>query len=290
MKDNNSPLTKLMQDAQLSRRGFITSASAVGITSALGFSPFSAFAAEPKKGGVLKLGMSGGNTSDTLDPTLFSDWVPLNQAYMLMNGLVEIDENNKATPELFSAWEAKPGAAEWVFTVRDGVTFHNGKKLDAGDILYSINLHRGDKSKSAIKSQLAPITGLTKQGDNQILITLDSGNADLPYLLADYHLVVVPDGFTDWSHPIGTGGYVFDQYEPGVRSLFKRNPNYWKPDRAFVDAVEVLVINDPTARTNALISGQVHAINRVDFKTVDFLKRSPALTLCVLPAASTSPS
>lgn len=108
MKDNNSPLTKLMQDAQLSRRGFITSVSAVGITSAMGFSPFSAFAAEPKKGGILKLGMSGGNTSDTLDPTLFSDWVPLNQAYMLMNGLIEIDENNKATPELFSAWEAKP--------------------------------------------------------------------------------------------------------------------------------------------------------------------------------------
>ena len=127
MKDNNSPLTKLMQDAQLSRRGFITSASAVGITTAWGLSPFSAFAAEPKKGGVLKLGMSGGNTSDTLDPTLFSDWVPLNQAYMLMNGLIEIDENNQATPELFSKWEAKPGAAEWIFTVREGVTFHNGK-------------------------------------------------------------------------------------------------------------------------------------------------------------------
>ncbi|MFZ4833869.1 ABC transporter substrate-binding protein [Rouxiella sp. Mn2063] len=279
MKDKNSALTQLMQDAKLSRRGFITSAAAVGITTAYGLSPLSAFAAEPKKGGTLKLGMSGGNTSDSLDPTLFSDWVPLNQAYMLMNGLVEIDENNKAIPELFASWEAKPGAAEWIFTLQDGVTFHNGKKLDVDDIIYSINLHRGDKTKSAIKTQLSPITALTKQGDNQIAITLESGNADLPYLLADYHLLVVPNGFTDWSHPIGTGGFVFDQYEPGVRSLFKRNPNYWKKDRAFVDAVEVIVINDPTARTNALISGQVHAINRVDFKTVDFLKRSPALNI-----------
>ena len=73
--------------------------------------------------------------------------------------------------------------------------------------LYSINLHRGDQSRSAIKTQLAAIKDLKKSGENEITLTLDSGNADLPFLLADYHLVVVPDGFTDWKHPIGTGGF-----------------------------------------------------------------------------------
>ncbi|MCU5775470.1 ABC transporter substrate-binding protein [Erwiniaceae bacterium BAC15a-03b] len=282
MKNDKIPTSTLFQDGRINRRDFITAAALLGVSSGLSLSPLSAFAAQttaPKKGGTLKLGMSGGNTSDTLDPTLYSDWVPLNQAYMLMNGLVEIDENNQAQPELLESWEAKPGAKQWLFKVRQGVTFHNGKTLDADDIIYSINLHRGDKSRSAIKTQLDAITSLEKSGNDQISLTLDSGNADLPFLLADYHLVVVPDGFTDWSHPIGTGGFVFEHNEPGVRSLFKRNPNYWKPDRAWVDAVEVLVINDPTARTNALISGQVHAINRVDFKTVDFLKRSPALQI-----------
>jgi peptide/nickel transport system substrate-binding protein len=281
MKDDRSDVKKYLQGVNMSRRSFINTAALIGMGSALSLSPLAGFAAEatPKKGGVLKLGMSGGNTSDSLDPTLFSDWVPLNQAYMLMNGLVEIDETNQATPELLESWEAKPGAQEWTFKVRQGVTFHNGKTLTVEDILYSINLHRGDQSRSAIKTQLAAIKELKKSGENEITLTLDSGNADLPFLLADYHLVVVPDGFTDWKHPIGTGGFVFDQYQPGVRSYFKRNPNYWKPNRAFVDAVEVLVINDATARTNALISGQVHAINRVDFKTVDFLKRSPALNI-----------
>lgn len=281
MKDERSDLNKYMQGVNISRRSFINTAALIGAGTVLSLSPLAGFAAEaaPKKGGVLKLGMSGGNTSDSLDPTLFSDWVPLNQAYMLMNGLVEIDENNQAIPELLESWEAKPGAQEWTFKVRSGVTFHNGKTLSVEDILYSINLHRGDQSRSAIKTQLASIKELKKSGDNEISIVLDGGNADLPFLLADYHLVVVPDGFTDWKHPIGTGGFVFDQYQPGVRSYFKRNPDYWKPNRAFVDAVEVLVINDATARTNALISGQVHAINRVDFKTVDFLKRSPALNI-----------
>lgn len=281
MKDSISQFQELFQQGRLTRRSFLAGSALLGIGSALSLSPGGVLAAETtaKKGGTLKLGMSGGNTSDTLDPRLFSDWVPLNQAYMLMNGLVEIDEHNQAIPELLASWEAKPGAKEWIFKVRQGVTFHNGKTLDADDILYSINLHRGNDSRSAIKSQLASIVSLEKSAPDEITLVLDSGNADLPFLLADYHLLVVPKDFADWSHPVGTGPFVFDQYQPGVRSLFKRNPAYWKPDRAFVDAVEVLVINDPTARTNALISGQVHAINRVDFKTVDFLKRSPALNI-----------
>ncbi|TCV94307.1 ABC transporter substrate-binding protein [Biostraticola tofi] len=282
MTDNNNSLKKLIREGSINRRRFITAGSVLGIATVAALSGVAALAAPsavPRKGGLLRLGMAGGNTSDTLDPTLFNDWVPLNQAYMLMNGLIEIDDANNAVPELFESWHAEPGAAEWLFTLRRGVTFHNGKTLDADDIIYSINLHRGKKSHSAIRTQLDCISRLEKTADGRIRITLDSPNADLPYLLADYHLVVVPKDFTDWSRPVGTGGFVFDHYEPGVRSLFKRNPDYWKPKRAWVDAVEVLVINDHTARTNALISGQVHAINRVDFKTVDFLKHRPAIRI-----------
>jgi peptide/nickel transport system substrate-binding protein len=269
------------QLSQLSRRQFLQGAAALGASAGLGLIvPASALAAaQPKRGGLLKLGMGGGNTTDSIDPTLLPDWVPLNQAYMLMNGLVEIDAKMHAQPELLESWEAKPGAAEWILKVRKGVVFHNGKTLDADDVIYSINLHRGDASKSAIKSSLADVTEITKIDPLQISMKLKSGNADLPYLLSDYHLLVVPNGFKDWSHPVGTGPFVFGEFTPGVRSLFKRNPHYWKPDGPYVDAVELIVINDATARTNALISGQVHAINRVDFKTVDLLKRSPTVNI-----------
>lgn len=266
----------------ISRRGFLKAAVSVGaggVGMALALPARAAGVSQPKRGGVLKLGMGGGNTTDSLDPTLLPDWVPLNQAYMLMNGLIEIDAKMQVQPELLTSWEAKPGAAEWTFNVRQGVTFHNGKTLDADDIVYSINLHRGDASRSAIKSNLAEIAEVRKLGPYQLGVKLKSGNADLPYLLSDYHLLVVPNGFKDWSHPVGTGPFVFGEYTPGVRSLFHRNPHYWKADAAWVEAVEVIVINDVTARTNALISGQVHAINRVDFKTVDLLKRSPAISV-----------
>jgi peptide/nickel transport system substrate-binding protein len=258
----------------LNRRDALIGAAALGLA---GVAPrLAAAQGGPKKGGTLRLGMSGGASSDSLDPRTFTDWVPVNIGYAIMNGLVEVDEKNQAVPELLASWEAKPGAATWVFEVRKGVTFHNGKTLDADDIIYSINLHRGE-TKSAAKAVLADITEIKKLDANRIEITLASGNADLPYILTDYHLMVVPAGFTDFARPIGTGGYKFELLEPGVRAVVKGSGNYWKSGRANADAVEFLVINDTMARTNALISGQVDAVNRLDARTVDLLARNSAI-------------
>ncbi len=269
-------MTKLHDMSGISRRGLLAGAAGMGL---VGLSGLPLRAQEtPRKGGTLKLGISGGSTTDDFDIRKLADWVPVNQAYMVMNGLVEIDSDNIAQPELFSAWEAEEGAAAWVFDIREGVTFHNGKSLTADDVIYSLNLHRGESS-SAARSILAPITEIEKLSDLQIRITLESGNADLPYLLSDYHLLVVPEGFDDWSNPVGTGPFIPERVEPGVRGRFVRNEDYWKPGCANVDAVEVVVINDVTARTNALMSGQVHAINAVDFKTVNLLGRNPKLEI-----------
>ncbi len=70
---------------------------------------------------------------------------------------MEIDEKGNAKGELLESWETKPGATEWVFNVRKGIQFHSGKTLDADDIIYSLNLHRGE-TKSAAKDLLAAIT------------------------------------------------------------------------------------------------------------------------------------
>jgi peptide/nickel transport system substrate-binding protein len=260
------------------RREFLTGTALLGAIAAtaphlLGAGPALAQGA-PKAGGTLKLGMSGGSTSDSLNPTTYTDVVPVNIAFQIMNGMIEIDDKNQATPELLESWEAKPGATEWVFVVRKGVTFHNGKTLDADDIIYSLNLHRGE-TKSAAKAVLSDITDVKKLGANQLQITLSSGNADLPYLLSDYHIMVVPNGFTDWAKPIGTGGYALEVFEPGVRAITKKHAGYWKAGRGHVDSIETININDTTARTNALISGQVDVINRLDGRTVDLLKKNP---------------
>nr|WP_316654625.1 ABC transporter substrate-binding protein [uncultured Gellertiella sp.] len=258
---------------QMSRREFVQLAMALGIALPVAGSMFAnaAKAADVKKGGALVLGMEGGSASDSYDPRTYADSVMIAASLACMNGLVEFDDAGNTTGELLESWESKPGAAEWTFKVRQGVKFSNGKALDADDILYSIALHRGKDTKSPAKGILEAIKEIKATSPSEISITLSSGNADFPVLLGDYHLVVVPKDFTDWSKPIGTGAYTVESFEPGVRIVFKNRGDYWKPNRGNFDTVEIRYIQDAAARTAALQSGEVHAVNRLDARTVDLL-------------------
>jgi len=110
---------------------------------------------------------------------------------------------------------------------------------------------------------------------------LEAGNADFPYIVSDYHLIIQPskDGAIDALSGLGTGGYVLDKFEPGVRALSKRNPNYFKEGAAHFDEIELLSILDITARQNAVMNGDADVIDNVDPKTVALLARAPNLNI-----------
>jgi len=266
-----------------SRRSFLAaSVATLGIGAGSIISP-QARAATPQKGGILKFGMAGGASTDSFDPRTYADSVPIFQGYTVMNGLIEIDDKNRAQPELLESWEIANKAKEWIFNVRKNVPFHNGKMLDAEDIIYSLNLHRGENAKSGASSLLKLVTDIQKMSSHQIKITLSQSDSDFLYTLGDFHFLVVPKDFSDWQHPIGTGGYILESYEPGVRMVAKRFPDYWKPNCANVDRVDLTVINDTPARMNALLTGQVDAISRADVRTVSLLENAPNLKVTRSP-------
>jgi peptide/nickel transport system substrate-binding protein len=273
MTDSKTSASGLIVD----RRELMTGAAAVGLGFGLDFR--SAFAQEtPKKGGTLKLGMEGGSASDSLDPRTYADSIPISYGWQICNGLVEVDEKGDAVGELAESFEAKPGATTWIFNIRKGVTFGSGKTLDADDVIYSLNLHRGE-TKSGAKDLLSGISDIKKLTANQIEITLKSGDAGLPYVFADYHVLIVPNGFSDFSKLDGTGAFTLESFEPGVRVLTKGRGNYWKPGRGNFDSVELRYVPDAAARVQALVSGQIDAANRLDAKTVSFVMKAPTVNV-----------
>jgi len=230
--------------------------------------------AAPKKGGTIRLGMAGGATSDSLNPVTYTDSVPIALGHGLFNALVECGPDNTPLPELAASFEPKPGATAWVLNLRKDVTFSNGKTFDAADAIYSLNLHRGE-TRSGAASIMKNVADIKKSGDHQITISLKTPDAEFPAVLTDYHLLMVPDGHSDWQKPIGTGPMVLERYDPGVRATLKRTRDYWKPDRGHLDGAEITVIGDSSARLSALISGQIDMVNRLDPKTVALLSKSP---------------
>ncbi len=274
-------LEQALQQGRISRREFLARASALGLASATaGLLPSgNVWADTPKKGGRLRLGVAGGATSDSLDPATITDTMAMNLSFgQLRNNLVEIDAKSHPIPELAESWEASKDAATWRFNLRQGVEFHNGKTLGAEDVIASFNHHRGKDSKSAAKSLLESVKDIRADGKQVVVFDLQAGSADFPFIVSDYHLTIQPAG-ADLAKGVGTGGYTLVEFDPGVRALTKRNPNYWKEGRANFDEVEMTGIADVTARTNALQTGEIDAMNRCELKTVHLLKRAKGIQI-----------
>ena len=262
----------------ISRRGLLQSGVAAGVLAATGL-PLRA----KTRGGKFTAGLSGANTSDSWDARTHSDLYMIASAQgAVFDSLTEVAADGSLVGELAESWEASSDAKTWTFNLRQGVTFHNGKSFGADDMIESLQMHLGEDSKSAAKPIVESIIEMTKITEHQVQLTLVAGNADLPYLLSDYHILMYPAGQIEEAiaQGIGTGLYRVTAFDPGVRMTATRYADHYKGDSAgYFDDIEYIAINDNTARMNALMTGAVDAINRIDFKTESLLRANPALRI-----------
>jgi len=272
-----------LSEGQIDRRQFIRSAIAAGLAvpSALTLAT-NVLAATPKSGGKLRQGSSYGSTTDALDPGTAENGMTQAIIYARGNHLTEVSNEGTLVPELAESFESSNGAQTWVFDLRKGVEFHNGKTMTADDVIATFNHHRDENSKSAAKGLLSAVKEIKKDGDNRVIFELEGGNADFPFIVSDYHIMIQQsaDGkIVDSNDPVGTGGYIVEDYQPGVRIQMKRNPNYFKEGRAHFDEVEMITLADTTARQNAIMNGDVDFVDNVDPKTVALLARVPIIQI-----------
>lgn len=266
---------------KLSRRAFMGKTAALGVTAAAASTMFAsaAQAAGPVKGGTLKVAMNGGASSDTLDPALVASPGPHAILRQWGDNLVDVSPSGEVVTRLAESIESTPDAKTWMFNIRKGVEFHNGQTMTPADVVATIERHSDEEATSGALGIVKGIESMAIDGDT-VAITLSSANADFPYLMADYHLAIQPNGGKDDpTAGIGTGPYVVEINEPGIRTAYKKFANDWDDTRGHADEAEVLIVNDATARTSALQSGQVDMINRVDPKVAGLLDRAPGITV-----------
>lgn len=240
---------------------------------AAGFA-MSAHAQTPRRGGKLRVAGATAAATDTLDPAKQSNQTDYSRGTMLYNGLTVLDGSLTPQPALAESFTTRD-AKTWVFTLRKGVTFHDGKALAPADVVYSILRHKDPATASKAKVLADQIESVKATGPNEVTMVLTAPNADLPVIVGTFHFHIVKDGTTDFNAGIGTGPYKLKEFKPGVRSVMVRNDAYWKPGRPYLDEVEFVGIGDESARVNALLSGGLDLVGSVNPRSVARVKGTP---------------
>ena len=238
----------------------------------------------PKRGGRIRVGGHSSSVKESLDPAKFTCDTDYSRGFTFYNGLTRLDGQALAQPELAESFEPNADATEWVFKLRKGVTFHNGKTMDADDVVYSIGRHKDPKVGSAAKGLADLISDIKADGKDTVIMKLTGPNGDLPVLLGTYHFMIVPNGTTDFSKGIGTGPYKVKEFKPGIRSIGVRNENYWIEGRPYMEEQEFFGIADDSARLNALYSGDIHMVISVALASVADVESRPGVKIFNTPA------
>lgn len=237
--------------------------------------------AEPKRGGHAVFAIGNASTTDSFNPDVTLATFGGVARVTFLDSLYEINSTGEIVPVLVTDASVDDSATEWRLTLKKDVTFHNGKTLTAEDVVNSINLHRAEGSKSPVKSLLVNLEDISAEGDDVVVFKLSAPDVDWPSTLAEYTLSILPskDGVADWQSGVGTGPYRLISFEPGVSARFERYENDHRSDRGWFDSVEYIAVNDGAARTNAIISGEVHVSSEIEPSLAMRLNNVPNVTV-----------
>ena len=263
--------------------------------------------------GLLPLGLlaTGGVEAKTLriadqgdamsmDPHSLNESAQLSFLQNVYEPLVARDRKLGLVPGLATAWKQTSDTV-WVFTIRDGVTFHDGKPLTADDVVFSLERSRADGSD--MKSYTAQVTTIRKTGDHAVEITTAAPFPILPDVLTQVMILskawaeeVKAERPVDKRKGIenaasvranGTGPFKLKSREPGTRTVLTRNAQYWGSIDGNVTEVQFTPIGNDATRVAALISGQIDMMQPVPIQDVARLSKDSNLKIVQGPELRT---
>jgi peptide/nickel transport system substrate-binding protein len=219
-----------------------------------------------RRGGNLKVGLSGGSGSDTLDPHKGLTYLDTARAQSLYQPLLQLNTQAQSELVLAESIHAPKSPSEWIIRLRPGITFHDGKPLTADDVIYTFR--RIITNKFAGANSLGPVdlAGLKALDKRTVKVPMTSPYGSfLDQLAFWYYLYIIPDGFNPAKQqPNGTGAFVYKSFTPGQRSVFTRNPHYWRTGLPHVDTLTIIDFSDNVALQNALTTKVIHAAGALE--------------------------
>lgn len=220
--------------------------------------------AEPVAGGTLRLGVQADPAE--LDPhktSLTAAWHVIEHVY---ETLVTVGETlDSPVPGLAETWDISTDGTTYTFNLRQGVVFHNGREFVADDVKYSYERILDPATASPVSSDLAIIDAIEVADDYTVVINLKNADSSFLAKLMGSSFSIVPQEVVEENGDlmqtmVGTGPFAFVEYVPNTSVMLERNADYWESPYPYLDALEITIVPDNTARTAALVSGTVDLI------------------------------
>lgn len=209
---------------------------------------------------ALRVGM---NAPVQLDPALGSNDPEILFNRQIYDYLIDINPAGELVPELATAWTISDDGLVYTLTLAEGVTFHDGSAFTSADVVYSFNRIRDLESPAM---NLLGTFEVSADGDNAVVFTLETPNADFLFGVASRWSFILQDGATDvnmltddFANFTGTGAFVLTDYREGQGATFSANADYWKGAPA-VSTLEFVFIDEQQAQIDALKSGALDFI------------------------------
>ncbi|HKM71225.1 MAG TPA: ABC transporter substrate-binding protein, partial [Stellaceae bacterium] len=187
----------------------------------------------------------------------------------MFNNLVMFDQHvaqdslQSIVPDLATSWSWDEDGTDLTFQLRHGVKWHDGKPFTARDVKCTWDLYmETGPEKLRInprKSSYYNLAAVTTNGDYEVTFHLKRPQPAFPMTLASGFSVIYPCHVSPRDmrqHPIGTGPFKLMEFKPKEYVKVARNPDYWKPDRPYLDGIEHTIIPDPATAVLAFTAGK----------------------------------
>src|SRR5258707_8341716 len=245
-----------------------------------------AFAFAPASAQTLRYANQGSLKS--LDPYTLNESTTHAHLGQVFEGLTTRDKDLKIIPALAESWET-PEPTRWRFHLRKDVKFQNGDPFTADDVLFSAE--RVQKKGSNLQTRIPADAKVVKVDDYTVDFVLTSPNPILHYQWDTWWIMdkkwcqdnnsVAPTPAAATSPSFaslnanGTGAFTVESHQPGVKTVFKANPNWWqKPEHNLKEIIFTPIGSDAT-RVAALLSGEVDIIEPVPIQDIARVDSSP---------------
>jgi peptide/nickel transport system substrate-binding protein len=224
---------------------------------------------------TLRIGLA--EDPDALDPTPARTFVGRIVFSALCDKLFDLDEKLNIVPMLATSYEWSPDNKALTLKLRQGVTFHDGEKLDAAAVKFNIERHKNTQGSSR-RGELAPVASVDVVDAQTVRLNLSSPFAPLLAVLTDRAgMMVSPkaaqaagDKFA--AKPVCSGPFRFVERVAQDRIVLERHPGYWNKGAIHFERIVFLPIVDATVRLANLRSGQLDFIERLAPSDVPGLK------------------